>query len=262
MAARAALLLEVLLVVVLGLVERLGRDDLGRHRLGELRLDARLGRDRRLLLLGRVEVDRRAVLAADVRPLPVPLRGVVRAPEEVEQLVVGDLLGVVLDLDRLGVAGRVGADVVVGGVVGVPAGVADAGAGDAGDLPERRLDAPEAARLRMWLSLSWLNSLADRRRCYAARSPTWQLAAAALLEVLLVVLLGLPERRGRLDLRDDLRAASAARPGARPSTRGQPASCSGEWKKIAERYCEPMSKPCRLRERGLCLRQKASSSSS
>ena len=34
MAARAALLLEVLLVIVLGLLERLGRDDLGRHRLG------------------------------------------------------------------------------------------------------------------------------------------------------------------------------------------------------------------------------------
>ena len=45
-AAGAAALLEVLLVVVLGLEERLGRDDLGRHRAGQLGLDARLGRER------------------------------------------------------------------------------------------------------------------------------------------------------------------------------------------------------------------------
>ena len=86
--------------------------------------------------------------------------------------------------------------------------------------------------------------------------------AATLLEVLLVVVLGLPEGRGRLDLRSGSCAASEARPGARPSYERAASSCSGEWKKIAERYCEPTSNPCRLRERGLCLRQKTSSSCS
>ena len=108
-----------------------------------------------------MEVDGRAVLAADVRALAVPLRGVVRAPKQVEQRVVGDLRWVELDLDRLGVAGRVGADVVVGGVLGMPAGLADAGAGDAGDLAEGRLDAPEAAGCECRFSVM-SNSLADR----------------------------------------------------------------------------------------------------
>jgi hypothetical protein len=40
------------------------------------------------------------------------------------------------------------------------------------------------------------------------------------------------------------------------------ASCSGEWKKIAERYWSPTSGPCRLSWVGSCSCQKASSRSS
>src|SRR5919197_4190908 len=106
-ADRTALLLEVLLVVVLGLVEGGRGDDLGRDALREPRLHLGLRGERLLLLLRRVEEDRGAVLAADVRALAVPLSGVVRAPEEVEQLLVGDDRRIELDLHRLGVAGGV-----------------------------------------------------------------------------------------------------------------------------------------------------------
>src|SRR4029079_7746924 len=116
----------------------------GGHAGRELSLDAGARGERLLLLLGRVEEHRRAVLTADVRALAVALSRVVRAPEQVEQLVVRDLLGVVGDLHGLSAAGRVGADVVGGGAIGVAAGVADAGGADAGNRPERRLDAPEA----------------------------------------------------------------------------------------------------------------------
>src|SRR5207247_1405173 len=77
---------EVLLVVRLGVVERAGRRDLGRDLAvacgRELLLErgaSRLG-DRALLVA--LRVDRRAVLRADVVPLPHPLRGAVVLPEE------------------------------------------------------------------------------------------------------------------------------------------------------------------------------------
>ena len=56
-----------------------------------------------------MEEDRRAVLAAEVQPLAVYLGRIVEAPEDVEQLLVGDFVGIEADLDRLGVAGALGA---------------------------------------------------------------------------------------------------------------------------------------------------------
>src|SRR5262249_35691985 len=108
-----------------------------------LRLGLRLLR--RLLLLGRVEEDRRSVLVAEVPALPVALRRVVLREEDLEQLVVRDLLRVEGHLDRLGVAGPVRADLPVRRVLGVAAGVADSRGRDARKPPERGLDAPEAA---------------------------------------------------------------------------------------------------------------------
>src|SRR5437899_148939 len=67
-----------------------------------------------------------------------------RVPEDVEQLLVRDLLGVEGNLDRLGVACRVRADLLVGRILGAPAGVADAGPRDARSPAEVRLDTPEA----------------------------------------------------------------------------------------------------------------------
>src|SRR5919204_55449 len=73
-AARAAALLEVLLVVILRLVERLGRLDVRHDRRGPVRLLLRLRAQRSLLLFPIVEEHDRPVLIADVPPLPVQLR--------------------------------------------------------------------------------------------------------------------------------------------------------------------------------------------
>jgi hypothetical protein len=60
--------------------------------------------------------DRGTVLRADVRALTVELRGIVRDREEdLQDLAECDAGRVEDDLDRLGVAGRAGADVVVMG---------------------------------------------------------------------------------------------------------------------------------------------------
>ena len=66
-------------------------------------------------------------------------------PEGLQQTLVADDLGVVDDDDGLGVTGETGAHLLVGGVRGVAAGVADEGGVDAVELPELALDTPEAA---------------------------------------------------------------------------------------------------------------------
>src|SRR6185369_709705 len=68
---RQAALLEVLLMVFFGAPEGLGRHDLGDDGPGESRLRCVARSFRFGFLLGRMEEDRRAVLVADVRPLPV-----------------------------------------------------------------------------------------------------------------------------------------------------------------------------------------------
>src|SRR5690606_18684503 len=143
---------EVLLVVVLGEVERAGRDDLGGDRAvagaGQHRLEGVPGGlGGGLLGVGVVE-DHRAVLGADVVALAEALGGVVALPEDLEQVGVGDLLRVEDDADRLGVAGGAGADLFVGRVGGVSALVADGGGDDSAlgaQPPEGALHAPEAA---------------------------------------------------------------------------------------------------------------------
>src|SRR5215218_286532 len=136
-AAQAAVavrvLVEVLLVVGLGVVERAGGRDLGRDLAepgrGQRRLVALARRlDRRLLLL-RAVVDGRAVLGADVVALPHALRRVVALPEGAQHVVERDLRGI--EDDEHGLR--------------VPARVADRGRVDAFELPEQPLGAPEAA---------------------------------------------------------------------------------------------------------------------
>jgi hypothetical protein len=61
--------------------------------------------------------------------------------EELEDVAVGDALGVEDDLDRLGVTGVV----PVGRVVVLAAGVADPGGDDSVAVAQQLLDAPEAA---------------------------------------------------------------------------------------------------------------------
>src|SRR5439155_11706513 len=105
-----------------------------------LRLLLRSFRD--LRLLRRVREDRRAVLVADVRPLPVQLGRVVEVPEELEQITVGDLLVVEDDLDGLGVTRRVTAHLWIRRAVGLAPRVPDASRKDAGRTSEVRLNAP------------------------------------------------------------------------------------------------------------------------
>ena len=85
---------------------------------------------------------------------------------------------------------------------------------------------------------------------------------AALLEVALVVVLGGPEGRGGGDLGGH-RPRQPARGVERLLGRAAPpACCSGEWKKIAERYWLPWSGPWRLTWVGSWVCQKTSSSRS
>jgi len=158
-AAAVGVLLEVVLVVVLGRVERLRGLDLGhdpasveevlRGELGDERL--RIGK---LCVAGRVEA--RAVLGAVVGALAVHLRRVVHLEEAAQEVAVGDHLGIEDHLHHLGVravalgATRRGhavlvADLLVVGLVGGTLHVAAVGSDDAGGLLEVVLDAPEAA---------------------------------------------------------------------------------------------------------------------
>src|SRR5215218_2148235 len=147
-AVAVRVLVEVLLVVGLGVEERAGLGDLGRDlavaRRGQQRLVPVARRlDGDLLLVG-VVVHRRAILRADVVALTHPGGRVVTLPEGAQDLVAGDLRRVEHDQHRLGVARRSAADLLVGGVRRVAAGVADRRRVHAGELPEQALGAPEA----------------------------------------------------------------------------------------------------------------------
>lgn len=101
-------LVQVLLVVVLGVPPAAGGQDLGDDAaLPPLLADG--GRDLAgdALLLGRVREDARPVLRPHVRPLAVGRRRVVHPVEELEELLVRDLGGVVDDLRGFGVCANV-----------------------------------------------------------------------------------------------------------------------------------------------------------
>src|SRR3954468_15012613 len=135
--------LEVVLVLGLGLPERDRLADLGHHFAGPQARGVDVG-DRVLgdlaLLVARQE-DLGAVAGADVVALAVLRRRVVDLEEELEDVSVGDALGVEDDLDRLGVTRMV----PVGRVVVLPAGVSDPGGEDPIAAAQQLLDAPEAA---------------------------------------------------------------------------------------------------------------------
>src|SRR5690349_15812713 len=107
---------QVLLVVILGVIERPGRGDLGRD-LAVAGVGQRLvvGVARRpggsRLLVGE-GVDSRPVLRADVVALAHPLRRVVRLPEDLEHVFVARPGGVEDHEDRLGVPGPPRADLL------------------------------------------------------------------------------------------------------------------------------------------------------
>ena len=96
---------QILLVVGFCVPPLAGREDFSGNLalLPPLLLDLLCDFSCDLLLRVVVGEDAAAVLRADVRALTVFGRGVVHAVEEFEQLLVRDLVGVVVDLERFGV---------------------------------------------------------------------------------------------------------------------------------------------------------------
>ncbi len=146
MAAGLAALFQILLVVLFGAPEGLGGLDFGDDALwcemarsGEL-LDLGLGLR---FLLGSVKEDGGAILRAPVGSLTVECGGVVKFEESVEQFLIADFFGIEVKLDDFGMAGLVGTDVFVGGLVELASLITDGGGGDAGDRGEGGFDTPE-----------------------------------------------------------------------------------------------------------------------
>src|SRR5262249_10917834 len=108
-------------------------------------LETLLRRGRRRLLLRGVIEDHRAILRADVGPLPIRRGRIMAVPENVEQLLVGNTSRVVLDLDDLRVSGAITAHVAISRILQPAPRVADRRRRHARHAPERRLDAPETA---------------------------------------------------------------------------------------------------------------------
>ena len=144
-AGRQAALLQVLLVIIFRPPKCPGRNDLGddgsakRVTLGQPLFHG----DGRLLLLRGVIKDDRAILRADVGALAVARGRVVVLPKNFEQLLVADPARIVLDLDHLGMAGAVGAHVMVAGVFQVSPLVTHGGRRHPFQLAKRRLHAPK-----------------------------------------------------------------------------------------------------------------------
>src|SRR5262245_48347373 len=140
------LLVVEVLVVLLGAVEGGEGHDLGDERPGEV---ARPALECRPGLLGEAALrrivieDGGAILAAAVAELAVGRDGIDVVPEHLEQLLITDPGRVIGDLDRLGVAGAPGGDLLVARVLRGAAAVAHDHRRDAVQGLERRLHAPE-----------------------------------------------------------------------------------------------------------------------
>ena len=96
------------------------------------------------LSLGKA-IDRRAVLSANVVALAHALCWVVRLPEQLEQVTIGDLLGIEDYQHGFSVPGEAGANFFVGGVWRVAAGIDHCGCPNTGLLPKTSLGSPETA---------------------------------------------------------------------------------------------------------------------
>src|SRR5437660_5023400 len=138
----------IILVIGLGRIEAFERNNLRYDRAGKyLRLiELRdVGLRDALLFIVRIK-DRRSVLSAFIGALTVQLGRIVRNREEhAQQFSVGDLRGIVDDLNRFGVAGVAGAHQLIFGSLSLSAGVAG-GRGDySPDVLEYGLHAPETS---------------------------------------------------------------------------------------------------------------------
>ncbi|KIU01644.1 hypothetical protein QU38_00570, partial [Staphylococcus aureus] len=85
------------------------------------------------------------ILGADVVALAVELGRIVRRQEDVEDLAIADLVGIEAHPDRLGMAGRAGADFLVGRVFLGPSDIAALDRLHADHVVEHGFGAPETA---------------------------------------------------------------------------------------------------------------------
>jgi uncharacterized membrane protein (UPF0127 family) len=92
-----------------------------------------------------MEEDGRTVLVADVRSLAIQRGRIVIIPKDFEQVVIADDLGIEGYFDHFRMPGAIRADVLIGGVVQLPAGIADRRGFDARQTPERGFHAPKTA---------------------------------------------------------------------------------------------------------------------
>src|SRR5579859_4104289 len=140
-----AALFQILLVILFRRIERDCWYDLGRNGLGiAMRLFQRLLRGQRFfLLLGGMEEDGGTILRAPVGTLAVHLGRVVILPKDLQQIGITDFRRIELDFDRFGVARAVGANFLIGRVLGVAADVADARWTNSRDLSESGFHAPK-----------------------------------------------------------------------------------------------------------------------
>src|SRR5581483_5335765 len=137
MAHTLTALLQVALVVVLSGIEGSRWHDLSDDWPSELRLPAFFRSTGSRFLLRRMKEHGRAILCSVIGTLPVQRSGIVKAPELIQKLIIGNFGRIKSDLNGLGVASAVGAHVAVGWVGERAAGVADARISYAGNLAER-----------------------------------------------------------------------------------------------------------------------------
>src|SRR5207253_4535558 len=146
MAGGHAALLQVLLVILFGAIERVCGSNLRRD--GPLELSA--GFERRPRLFGcrflhrRMEEDCRAVLRAEVWSLAVHLRRLVRVPEDVEQMFVTYFRGIKRYLHDFRMSRFIRADILVGRIGRLAATVPHCGINHSWHALKSRLHAPEA----------------------------------------------------------------------------------------------------------------------
>ena len=143
MARRYALFLKIPLMIFFGAIERRSRSDLRDDGPAEPSVRALLGSTSHAFLLRGVKENRRTILRADVRALPIGSGWVVHFPESVEELFVADSRGVKGYLDGLCVSGAARAYVAISRIFHRSAYVTDRSIRDTFDFAERGFHTPE-----------------------------------------------------------------------------------------------------------------------